>query len=86
MNVQKKGKTRQAITITELRSNTREYLDRVAEGEVIQVFRRGKPVAQIVPYPRESRQPHWRRPPEAVSLRGRIRISDVVIEEREKRG
>lgn len=76
-----------SVTITQLRSNARKYFDRVAAGEVLQVFRRGRPVAEIVPYRGEtSRVPHWKNPPRPVRLKGHIRIADVVIEERQGRG
>ncbi|MDA2934081.1 type II toxin-antitoxin system prevent-host-death family antitoxin [Acidobacteria bacterium AH-259-D05] len=76
-----------SVTITELRANARKYFDRVAAGEVLQVFRRGKPVAEIVPYRGEpSRGPRWKNPPQLVRLKGQIRIADVVIEERQGRG
>jgi len=46
-------------TFTELRNNARSFFDAVERGEVVRVFRNGKPIADIVPVASET--PSWKR-------------------------
>jgi prevent-host-death family protein len=38
-----------AVTFSELRNNAKKFFDLVEEGEVIEVYRHGKPVAVLSP-------------------------------------
>lgn len=49
MNERERSEMRKAIGLSQLRSNACTYLERVAAGESIDVVRRGKLVARIVP-------------------------------------
>lgn len=40
-----------AVTVQELNDNLRRYLDRVAEGETLEVVDQGRPVALLSPAP-----------------------------------
>lgn len=46
-------------TFTELRNNARSFFDAVESGEIVRVFRNGKPIADIVPVASET--PSWKR-------------------------
>ncbi len=46
-------------TFTELRNNARSFFDAVERGDVVRVFRKGKPIADIVPVASET--PSWKR-------------------------
>ena len=46
-------------TFTELRNNARSFFDAVERGDVVRVFRNGKPIADIVPIAAET--PSWKR-------------------------
>jgi antitoxin (DNA-binding transcriptional repressor) of toxin-antitoxin stability system len=46
-------------TFTELRNQARTFFDAVERGEVVRVFRNGKPIADIVPVVSET--PSWKR-------------------------
>ena len=38
------------VTFSELRNNAKKYFDAVEEGETIEVYRNGKPIAILSPY------------------------------------
>jgi prevent-host-death family protein len=38
-----------SVTFSELRNNAKEYFDTVEQGETLEVFRHGKPVAILMP-------------------------------------
>jgi prevent-host-death family protein len=46
-------------TFTELRNQAKTFFDAVERGEVVRVFRNGKPIADIVPVGAET--PSWKR-------------------------
>ena len=46
-------------TFTELRNQARTFFDAVERGEIVRVFRNGKPIADIVPV--VSEPPSWKR-------------------------
>ena len=47
------------INVAELRKNIKFYLDTVERGEVVRVYRKGKPIAEIMPL--TFREDSWRR-------------------------
>lgn len=54
-----KAQIMRQTTFTELRSHARSFFDAVENGEVVRVFRNGKPIADIVPVASET--PSWKR-------------------------
>lgn len=48
------------VTFSELRNNARRFFDLVEQGEVIEVYRRGKPVAILSPVGHH-RTDRWKR-------------------------
>jgi len=69
------------VTQTEFRDHIRKYLDAVARGETIRVFRHGKPLATVVP-DREARKAYWQQV-KPLKLDG-VSASKIIIEEREE--
>jgi len=69
------------VTQTELRNHIREYLDRVEQGETLQVLRNGKPIATVLPQ-RISNKEYWRNV-KPLDLHG-VSLSRAIIEEREE--
>jgi antitoxin (DNA-binding transcriptional repressor) of toxin-antitoxin stability system len=53
------AKIMRQTTFTELRNQARTFFDAVERGEVVRVFRNGKPIADIVPVVSET--PSWKR-------------------------
>ena len=42
----------QEINVAELRKHTKAYFDAAEQGDVLRVYRKGRPVADIVPVPK----------------------------------
>ena len=66
-------------TVAELRKHTKEYLDAVEKGDVIRVYRRGRPIAEIVPIPSE--KPSWKRDIPRLTISG-LSLSREVLKDR----
>ena len=69
------------VTFSELRNNAKKYFDAVEEGETIEVYRNGKPVAILSPYS-TGKGERWNRahPLEASGFS----LSRIILEEREE--
>ncbi len=69
------------VTFSELRNNAKKYFDAVEEGESIEVYRNGKPVAILSPYA-TGKGERWNHahPLEDTG----VSLSRIVLEEREK--
>ena len=63
-------------TIAKLRSNTKEYFDSVEKGDTVRVYRRGQPIAEIVPIP--SKKPSWKREIPRLSITGRSLSREIL--------
>ncbi len=68
------------VTFSELRNNAKKYFDAVEEGETIEVYRNGKPIAILSPYS-TGKGERWNRahPLEASG----VSLSRIILEERE---
>ena len=70
------------ITFTEFRNQASTLLNRVEEGEVIRVTRRGKPIADISPVSEETSEvPSWKRPGLKLTAKG-ASLSQAIKDER----
>lgn len=71
------------ITFTDFRKRASGFITEVEHGETLILLRRGKPVAEIVPFSDNARNlPSWKQP----GLRLRIKGSDLssaILDERE---
>ena len=71
------------ITFTDFRKRASSFITEVEHGETLVLLRRGKPVAEIVPFSdRIQSLPAWKQP----GIRLRIKGSDLpsaILEERE---
>ena len=64
----------------ELRNRARTFFDFVERGEVVRVFRNGKPIADIVPI--ESETPSWkRRTAQPLTVKG-VSMSAEILKDR----
>lgn len=72
-----------SIAFTDFRKNASDLITEVEHGETLILLRRGKPVAEIVPFSEKvTRAPSWK----ASGMRLRIPGSDLssaILEERE---
>ena len=71
------------ITFTDFRKNASGFITEVEHGETLVLLRRGKPVAEVVPYTNEVRQiPSWKKPGIHLQIRGSD-LSSAILEDRE---
>ena len=68
-------------TFTEVRSDAKQYFDRVESGEAVRVLRNGKPIADIVPVMADL--PSWKRRKAQPLVLDGVSLSRMILEERE---
>jgi antitoxin (DNA-binding transcriptional repressor) of toxin-antitoxin stability system len=69
------------VTFSQLRNNAKKYFDAVEQGETVEVFRYGKPIAIVSPVLREP-SGRWKTA-NPIKIPG-VSVSKVFIEERRK--
>ena len=69
-----------SVTVSELRNNAKKYFNAVEEGETIEVYRKGKPIAILSPYS-TGKGERWNRahPLEASG----VSLSRIILEDRQ---
>lgn len=73
-----------AAQLSEFRMHTKDYLDRVEEGESVQILRHGKPIAVLIPAA-ETPVSRWKNAPPLIRLKGKgPSASQTLIDERRK--
>lgn len=73
-----------SITFTDFRNNASGLITEVEHGETLILIRRGKPVAEIIPYSDQIREkPSWKKPGIHLQLQGE-NLSTALAEEREE--
>ena len=75
----RKEKTMRETTVAELRKHTKAYLDAVEKGDIVRIYRRGKPVAEIVPIPSET--PSWKKEIPRMTISG-LSLSKEILKDR----
>ncbi|MFQ5486759.1 MAG: type II toxin-antitoxin system Phd/YefM family antitoxin [Desulfobacterales bacterium] len=71
------------ITFTDFRKGASGFITEVEHGETLIILRRGKPVAEIVPFSdRDQRLPAWKQPGIRLCITGSD-LSSAILEERE---
>ncbi|MFZ2633856.1 MAG: type II toxin-antitoxin system Phd/YefM family antitoxin [Desulfosalsimonadaceae bacterium] len=71
------------IPFTDFRKNASGFIDEVEHGETLVLIRRGKPVAEIVPFSEKpDRPPSWKQPAVRLQIQGSD-LSSAILEERE---
>ena len=71
------------INFTDFRKNASSFISEVEHGETIILMRRGKPIAEVVPFTdRQPRTPSWKEPGIHLQISGRD-LSSAIMEERE---
>jgi len=68
-------------TFSELRNNARKYFDAVEQGEIVEIYRKGKPVAILSPVDSHSHA-RWKTNTPLV-LEG-VSLSETILREREE--
>jgi len=70
-----------SVTFSELRNNAKKYFDTVEQGETLEVFRHGKPVAILMPA--SSRRRAGTRAAAPLRIPG-VSLARAVLKEREE--
>lgn len=71
------------ILVTEFRKNTASFIDEVEHGETLVLVRRGKPVAEIIPFSdRPQKMPAWKQSGIRLQIQGSD-LSSAILEDRE---
>jgi len=72
-----------SVAFTEFRKMASELITEVEHGETIILLRRGKPVAEVIPFSDKGhRSPVWKRPGIRLRIQGSD-LSSAILEERE---
>ena len=71
------------ITFTDFRKRASGFITEVEHGETLVLLRRGKPVAEIVPFSDNAQSlPSWKQPGIRLCVRGGD-LSSAILDERE---
>jgi len=71
------------VTFTDFRKKASVFLTEVEHGESIVLLRRGKPIAEIIPFSDRARQtPSWKRSGIRLQIQGSD-LSSAILQERE---
>lgn len=67
-------------TLTEFRNHAKRYLDAVERGESVRIYRKGRPVAELVPVATPT--PAWKNAPSVRLRLGELCLSDEITADR----
>jgi prevent-host-death family protein len=71
------------VTFTDFRKKASGFITEVEHGETLILLRRGKPVAEVVPFSDQApRKPSWKEPGIRLQIKGSD-LSSAILEERE---
>ncbi|WP_028895265.1 type II toxin-antitoxin system Phd/YefM family antitoxin [Syntrophorhabdus aromaticivorans] len=72
-----------SIAFTDFRKKASDLITEVEHGETLVLLRRGKPVAEVIPFSDKApRSPAWKQPGIRLRIRGSD-LSSAILEERE---
>jgi prevent-host-death family protein len=72
-----------SVAFTDFRKKASDLITEVEHGETIVLLRRGKPVAEIVPFSDGARKsPAWKQPGVCLRIQGSD-LSSAILEDRE---
>lgn len=72
-----------SILVTDFRKNTSSFINEVEHGETLILIRRGKPVAEVIPFSdRPQKVPAWKQPGIRFQIQGSD-FSSAILEDRE---
>jgi prevent-host-death family protein len=71
------------ITFTDFRKNASGFITEVEHGESLVLLRRGRPIAEVVPFMEKLQHtPSWKRPGINLQIKGSD-LSSAILKERE---
>lgn len=69
----------QYIKYTEFKNKSKEYMDKVEEGNDYIIVRKGKPIAKLIPF---NQSKGWNRNIKKVTLKSKKTTLDYILDER----
>ena len=70
------------ISFTDFRKKASGFIADVEHGETLILLRRGKPVAEVIPFSdRSQREPSWKKPGIRLKIKGSD-LSSAILEDR----
>ncbi len=71
------------VTFTDFRKKASRFITEVEHGETIVLLRRGKPIAEVIPFSDKNQNiPSWKRQNVRLQIQGSD-LSSAILEERE---
>jgi prevent-host-death family protein len=71
------------ISFTDFRKNASGFITEVEHGETLILLRRGKPVAEVIPFSDDTPfKPSWKKPGIKLQIKGSD-LSSAILDERE---
>ena len=71
------------VTFTDFRKKASSFITEVEYGETFILLRRGKPVAEVIPFSEEVlERPSWKKPGMPLQIKGKD-LSSAILQERE---
>ena len=71
------------VSFTDFRKNASGFIAELEHGETLILLRRGKPVAEVIPFSASlQRTPAWKKPVIRLKMQGRD-LSSAILEDRE---
>jgi prevent-host-death family protein len=80
------GGSMKTVTFSQLRNNAKKYFDAVENGETVEIFRHGKPIAMLTPVVRETpmKLSRWKTA-NPIKIPGLSLSKEIIKERRESR-
>jgi antitoxin (DNA-binding transcriptional repressor) of toxin-antitoxin stability system len=75
------GKYMDYLQFTDFRNNSRQYFDKVEEGNAFIIIRKGKPIATLKPF-KEEVDEGWKREVKKIKLKKCKDSSEYIVAER----
>ncbi len=76
--------TEKIIAFTKFRQNASQLITKVGQGESLIIFRRGKPIARVIPYASNSNKtPAWQQPGVRLQIPG-ADLTSAILQERDE--
>jgi prevent-host-death family protein len=71
------------LQFTDFRNHTKDYFDKVENGNMFVIIRRGKPIAKLVPFEQKTSQ--WKRKIKKIKLKKSSDSLDFILKERNEK-
>ena len=68
------------LQFTDLRNHSKQYFDNIEKGNSYIIIRKGKPIAQIIPFERQ--ETNFKRKIKKIELKHNISTLDYILKER----